>query len=137
MKRCYEELIQLKTFDDRFEYLNLNGVVGNETFGRDRFLNQWFYQTPEWKSVRNKVILRDNGCDLGVEGYEIYDSVYVHHMNPITLEDLQEERWDILLDPNNLICTSYRTHEAIHFGDAALLPKVPIERRPGDTCPWR
>lgn len=136
-KKCYRELLRYSSFQERFDYLNLNGVVGNETFGRNRFMNQAFYASPEWKSARNKVIIRDRGCDLGVEGYEIYDRVYVHHMNPVTLEDLENENWDDLLNPDFLICTSDRTHNAIHFGDAALLPKVPIVRTPGDTCLWR
>lgn len=135
--RTYSELIQRKTFKERYDYLNLIGEVGSETFGRDRILNQWFYSTQEWKKVREKVIIRDNGCDLGIEGYEIHDRVYVHHLNPITVLDLEEENWEVLLNPENLICTSHSTHNAIHFGDETSLPKVPIERRPGDTCPWR
>lgn len=136
-RKCYSELCRLDTFEERFEYLNLAGVVGAETFGRDRIVNQWFYSTPEWKHARRSAIIRDNGCDLGVAGYEIYDRVYVHHINPITIEDLESQNWDVLTNLENLICTSYSTHNAIHFGDEASLPKVPVERRPGDTCPWR
>lgn len=136
-RKHYSELRQLKTFEERFEYLTLAGVVGAETFGRDRVVNQWFYSTPEWKHARRLAIIRDNGCDLGVDGYEIYDRVYVHHMNPITIEDLESQNWDALTNLENLICTSYSTHNAIHFGDETSLPKVPVERHPGDTCPWR
>ena len=136
-KRYYSELLQLSTIEERFEYLKLSGEVGEATFGGLRELNQEFYTSKAWKDIRRQVIIRDNGCDLGVDGFEIKSSIYVHHMNPVTIEDILEERWDKLLNPENLICTSFGTHEAIHYGDKRGLPKLPIERRPGDTCPWR
>lgn len=133
----YSELITLPTFEERFRYLQLKGSVGRDTFGFDRYLNQLFYQrNPKWKSAREFVILRDNGCDLGVEGREIHGRILVHHMNPITLKDLEEES-DFLLDPEYLISTVHNTHNAIHYGDEDLLILNPIERRPNDTCPWR
>jgi len=134
--RTYSELIQIPTFEDRYAYLRLGGIVGEETFGIERHLNQSFYRSPEWRKVRRDVIVRDNGCDLGMPGFQIYGPIIIHHIMPITLEDL-EEGSDLILDPNNLICVSDRTHNAIHFGDKSLLPQVPIERRPGDTCPWK
>lgn len=136
MIRTYSDLRRLKTLKERFEYLKLAGKVGTDTFGFDRYLNQRFYKLGKWKSARNYVIIRDNGCDLGVEGYEIGDKVLVHHMNPITLDNVLEMD-DALFDPEFLICVSHDTHNAIHYGDANLLPKLPIERRPGDTCPWK
>lgn len=135
-KRCYSELMQLKSFEDRYEYLKLSGEVGNPTFGYDRYFNQTFYHSSEWRRARNGIILRDNGCDLGVEGYEIHGRIYIHHLNPITKKDV-EEFSDILLDPENLVCVTFDTHNAIHYGDQKILPKVPIDRAPGDTCPWR
>lgn len=135
-KRCYSELIQLKTFSERFEYLKLSGEVGNPTFGYDRYFNQQFYHSSEWRRARNGIILRDNGCDLGVDGYEIHGRIYIHHLNPIVKKDVKEFS-DILLDPENLICVSFDTHNAIHYGDERTLPKIPQERVPGDTCPWR
>lgn len=133
----YSELITLPTFEERFKYLQLKGSVGRDTFGFDRYLNQLFYQrNPKWKSAREFVILRDNGCDLGVEGREIHGRILVHHMNPITLKDLEEES-DFLLDPEYLISTVHNTHNAIHYGDENLLILNPIERKPNDTCPWR
>jgi len=136
MIRTYSDLRRLPTLKERFEYLKLAGKVGADTFGFDRYLNQRFYKLGKWKSARNYVIIRDNGCDLGVEGYEIGDKVLVHHMNPITLDNVLEMD-DALFDPEFLICVSHDTHNAIHYGDANLLPKLPIERRPGDTCPWK
>lgn len=136
MIRTYSDLRRLKTLKERFEYLKLAGKVGTDTFGFDRYLNQRFYKLGKWKSARNYVIIRDNGCDLGVEGYEIGDKVLVHHMNPITLDNVLEMD-DALFNPEFLICVSHDTHNAIHYGDANLLPKLPIERRPGDTCPWK
>ena len=133
--RSYEGLIKITTFEERFEYLKLSGRIGETTFGSDRFLNQVFYNSPEWKRFRKAVIIRDNGCDLGVDGYEIYDRVIIHHINPITPEDI-EERSSALMDMDNVICVSFNTHEAIHYGDASLLPKAPIERYPNDMCPW-
>lgn len=134
--RTYTELSKLKTFEERFEYLRLDGNVGEETFGCDRWLNQVFYKSREWKALRHKVIARDYGCDLGVEGYDIYGKIIVHHMNPITANDIQN-RSDILLNPEYLICTSHNTHQAISYGDKYLLIMEPVIRRKNDTCPWR
>lgn len=135
--KTYSELIKLPTFEDRYRYLRLTGRVGQETFGWDRYLNQVFYQRdPRWKSIRDYVIIRDNGCDLGVEGYEIQGRILVHHMNPITLADLEYES-DYLLDPEFLISTTHNTHNAIHYGDEGLLILPPVERTQNDTCPWR
>lgn len=136
MIRTYSELIKLKTFKDRFEYLKLDGIVGEETFGFDRHMNQIFYKSREWTSVRRAVIIRDNGCDLGVEGYEIHGKILIHHMNPINLSDIVHKT-DELLNPDYLITTVLSTHNAIHYGDASLLPALPIERRANDTCPWK
>ena len=136
MIRCYNDLIQLKTFEDRFSYLNLHGKVGEETFGIDRYINQQLYKSRRWRLLRSQIIIRDNGCDLGIEGRELDNYIVIHHMNPISLEDIEEER-DVVYDPNYLICCSSQTHKAIHFGDENLLMKDPIIRRPHDTCPWR
>lgn len=133
--RTYNELRRLVTFEDRFEYLKLKGLVGEATFGFDRYMNQAFYTSSEWRRVRDSVIVRDNGCDLGMEGYEIHDKVLVHHINPVRIEDLEQGGGHVL-DPNFLICTSNRTHQAIHFGDSSLLPKPYVRRRPGDTKLW-
>ena len=134
--RTYSELIQLPTFEDRFKYLQLNGSVGKETFGFDRYLNQNFYRSAAWKRVRDRVIIRDNGCDLGIEDRMIGGKILIHHMNPIRKEDILQ-RSTILLDPENLICTIKNTHDAIHYGDENLLFKGPVERKQNDTCPWR
>ena len=134
--RTYSELIKLPTFEERFRYLSLEGVVGASTFGFDRYLNQVFYRSQRWKRIRDHVILRDNGCDLAMEGYEIHDRILVHHMNPITIEDIERES-EYLIDPEFLISTVHNTHNAIHYGDENLLPILPIERRPNDTCPWK
>ena len=135
--RTYSELITLPTFEERFRYLQLNGKVGEETFGFDRWINQKFYRTdPEWLSVRDHVIIRDNGCDLGIEDRKIYSRVLVHHMNPITMDDIVK-RTKYLLDPEYLISTVDNTHRAIHYGDETLLTLNPIERSRNDTCPWR
>lgn len=137
MIKTYSELIKFKTFDERFNYLKLNGVVGQDKFGFDRHLNQFLYHDcKEWKTVRRKVILRDNGCDLGLEGYEIHDRILVHHINPITKDDLIN-RNSIIFDLNNLICTTHQTHNAIHYGVDNVLSKIPIERTKNDTCPWK
>lgn len=137
MIKSYTELSRLQTFEERFEYLRLYGRVGKDTFGFDRIFNQMFYRSNEWKQVRNYVITRDNGCDLGVEGYEIYGQrIIIHHINPITLEDI-ENHSDILLDPENLITTIHSTHNAIHYGDENLIVREPIERTRNDTCPWK
>ena len=135
--RTYSELITLSTFEDRYEYLKLNGKIGEETFGFDRYINQQLYQrSQKWKSIRDKVIIRDNGCDLSMEGYEIWGKIIIHHMNPITIEDIERES-DFVFNPEYLISTSLNTHNAIHYGDENLLIKAPIERTKYDTCPWR
>ena len=134
--RTYSELIQLQTFEERFDYLRLDGVVGKDTFGFDRYLNQQFYRSSEWKRIRNQVIVRDNGCDLGIDEYEIHGRILIHHMNPISIEDLQHVS-DLLMNPEYLICVSHRTHNAIHYGDENLIVSAPIERSQNDTCPWR
>lgn len=134
--KTYSELITLPTFEERFRYLNLNGVVGEETFGFDRYLNQLFYRSDEWRSLRDDIIIRDNGCDLGLEGYDIFGKIIIHHMNPITVKDI-ENRSEYLLNPEYLICVTHNTHNAIHYGDENLLLLAPIERSKNDTCPWR
>lgn len=134
--RTYSELITIPTFKERFEYLRLDGKVGEETFGFDRYLNQIFYKSKEWLSVRDFVIIRDHGCDLAMDGHEIYGKILVHHMNPIYTEDIIR-RTEYLLDPEYLICTIKNTHDAIHYGDGSLLLTGPIERTKNDTCPWR
>lgn len=137
MIRTYTELSKLKTFEERFNYLRLDGAVGRDTFGFDRIFNQKFYRSKEWKSIRDSVIIRDNGCDLGIEGHEIYGHrIIIHHLNPISLEDL-EQRTDLLLNPEYLITTIHITHNAIHYGDENLLIRAPVERTKNDTCPWR
>ena len=134
--RTYSELSKLATFKDRYNYLRLDGFVGEETFGFDRYLNQLFYTSQKWRSIRDFVIIRDNGCDLGVDGYEIYGKIIIHHMNPITVSDIINET-EYLLDPEFLISTMHNTHNAIHYGDENLLITGPIERKPNDTCPWK
>lgn len=134
--RTYSELIRLQTFEERFEYAKLGGIIGESTFGFDRYLNQALYTSPEWRSLRHRIIVRDNGCDLGIDGMDIGKYIVVHHLNPITIEDLDDRNTDIL-NPEYLICVSRDTHNAIHFGDANLLSKAPIERKPNDTCPWK
>lgn len=134
--RTFTELSKLKTFEERFRYLELEGSVGSDTFGFDRYMNQNFYTSREWRTVKREVILRDNGCDLGVDGYTIFGRVIVHHMNPIAPEDILK-RTELLLNPEFLICVSHTTHNAIHYGTEDLLPKGPITRKPNDTCPWR
>lgn len=132
----YSELSTIPTYEERFQYLQLKGAVGNDTFGYDRYLNQILYNSPEWKRLRNQIIIRDNGRDLGCEGYEIYGRILIHHMNPITVEDIVS-RNPIVFDPENLICVSHSTHNAIHYGDKNLLIIAPVERTKNDTCPWR
>ncbi len=136
MIRTYSELSTIHSFEDRYRYLRLNGSVGTETFGFDRIFNQQFYRSREWKAIRDHVIVRDNGCDLGVEGYEIHGRIYIHHMNPIMLKDI-ETTSEFLLDPEYLIATTHGTHNAIHYGDEDLLILPPVERSKNDTCPWR
>jgi hypothetical protein len=135
MIRTYSELRRLNTIEDRFKYLALHGQVGDITFGFDRYLNQDFYRSTEWRNIRHHVIARDNGCDLGVEGYDINDRIYVHHMTPMNVEDLIDGDEQIL-NPEFLISVTHRTHNAIHYGDVKLLPKKLVERRPGDTKLW-
>ena len=134
--RNYRELSRLKTFDERFEYLKIGGFVGESTFGFERYLNQTLYNSSKWRRLRNQIIIRDNGCDLGVEGYEIQGIIIVHHMNPISVDDLKDFSDDIF-NPEYLICVSLTTHNAVHYGDKSLIPQEPVERRPGDTCPWK
>lgn len=134
--RAYSELIALPTFIERFNYLKLDGIVGQETFGYDRYLNQTLYRTAEWKRFRREIIVRDNGCDLACEGYEIVGKILIHHINPITVEDIMR-RDPKIFDPENVISTTLNTHNAIHYGDEELLITGPIERKPNDTCPWR
>ena len=134
--RTYNELMLLPTFEERFKYLKLSGRVGEETFGFDRWLNQKFYRSAEWKHLRDQVIIRDNGCDLGVEGREIYGKILIHHMNPITKKDILD-RTDLLLNPMYLISVTKQTHDAIHYSDDSILMKDPIVRSRNDTCPWR
>lgn len=134
--KTYSELIQLPTFEERFQYLRLNGTVGKETFGFDRYINQNFYRSALWKRVRDQVIIRDNGCDLGVEDRMIGNRILIHHMNPIGDKDILDLT-SILLNPEYLICVSHNTHNAIHYGDESLLIKGPIIRTMNDTCPWK
>lgn len=135
MIRTYSELRRLESLEDRFNYLKLRGQVGGSTFGFDRYLNQRFYASHEWRQLRHHVIVRDNGCDLGVDGHEIHDRIYIHHMNPMTVSDLVEFNNEIL-DPEYLIAVTHQTHNAVHYGDANLLQKLPVDRRPGDTKLW-
>lgn len=136
MIRTYSELSTLTSFKDRFRYLKLDGAVGEATFGFDRYLNQLFYRSQRWRKIRDEVIVRDCGCDLGIEGYEIYKYAMIHHMNPITAKDIQDES-EYLLNSEYLITTTQRTHNAIHYGDEDLLLTMPVERTQNDTCPWR
>jgi hypothetical protein len=135
--KCYSELITIPSYEGRFEYLQLDGIVGKETFGFDRYLNQQFYNSYEYRKFRREMIIRDMGCDLGIEERPIGGLIILHHINPIALEDILNRNIRILLDPENTICTAHRTHNAIHYGDSSLLITNPIERRPNDTCPWR
>ena len=146
--RNYKELIQLSTMDERFEYLKLGGIVGKSTFGGERYLNQILYTSTEWRLFRDKIIIRDNGCDMAMPGYYITpafsdrrlkgreDYIIIHHINPLTIDDVYK-RSEALFDPNNVVCVSPRTHRAIHYGDKSLIPQEYIERRPGDHCPWK
>ena len=147
-KKSYKELIRLSTMRERFEYLKQTGVIGARTFGGDRYLNQILYKSPEWRSFRNRIIIRDNGCDLAMPGYDIIpvlngkplkgrnDYIIIHHINPLTPEDIQQ-RCSAIFDENNVVCVSPRTHRAIHYGDASLLPEEFVPRTPNDTCPWK
>lgn len=134
--RTYSELIMLPTFEERFQYLKLGGTVGQITFGYERYLNQLLYSSDEWKRCRRKVIIRDLGCDLACEGYELQDKILIHHMNPITVDDILQ-RNPRVFDLENLICTSHNTHNAIHYGDESLLLRAPIVRTKNDMCPWK
>lgn len=136
MIKTYSELIQFKTLEERYRYLRIGGRVGEETFGFDRWMNQVFYKDPRWRDIRDEVITRDNGCDLGLEGYDIHGKIFVHHMNPVTKDDILYN-FDSLLNPEFLISTSKRTHDAIHYGNEDLLPQSPIVRTRNDTCPWK
>ena len=133
--KSYSELISFSTFLDRYRYLKLGGRIGEETFGFDRYLNQALYKSPEWRRARDEVIIRDNGCDLGLDGYEIYDKILIHHINPITRRMIQDRDPEIF-DLENLICVSHNTHNAIHYGDESLLPILQVERYKGDTKLW-
>lgn len=135
--RTYSELVKLPTFLERFRYLQLNGKVGEETFGYDRYLNQVFYHSPEWRRIRKQILMRDNGGDMGLEEYPIHGYIYVHHMNPISLKDIDDRKEDIL-NPEFLICVSKNTHDAIHYSNEDILIKrEPVIRRANDTCPWK
>ena len=134
--RTYSELITIPTFEERFEYLKLNGSVGLETFGYDGYWKQILYNSPEWRRFRPEIIVRDNGCDLACEGYEIFGKILIHHINPITAQDILNRNPKVF-DPENVITTVHNTHNAIHYGDENLLITAPIERSRNDTCPWR
>lgn len=137
MNKRYSELIRFETFDERLAYLKIGGAVGRATFGFDRLINQRFYKSREWQDVRRFVLLRDQGCDLGVPGYDIYEAPHVHHMNPISLENIVQHE-ECIFEPEMLITTSQRTHNAIHYGsDVNLYPKIVTRRMPGDTTPWK
>ena len=136
MNRSYSELSKLDSFKDRYDYLRLDGVVGESKFGHDRWINQQFYHSDEWASIREKVIIRDNGCDLGIQDRPVFDKIFIHHINPITLMDIENDS-DLVWDEEFLICVSFRTHQAIHYGDESLLILPPPIRLPNDTCPWK
>lgn len=136
MSRSYLEMLTFSSYQKRYEYLRIPSTVGITTFGSDRYLNQMFYHDPEWKAVRDRVIIRDGGCDLGIEGREIRSRIQIHHINPITRDDVIN-RSPKLFDMNNLICCSESTHKAIHYGDTTSIIKDPVERKPNDTCPWK
>lgn len=134
--RVYSELRRLNTFEERYRYLALRSNVGDSTFGFDRYINQQFYRSRQWRQLRDQIIVRDDGCDLGVPGFEIFDRIIIHHMNPMTVADLVDGD-DSILNPEYLICVTHRTHNAIHYGDESQLPRKIIQRRPGDTLLWR
>ena len=135
--KTYSELVRLETFEERFDYLKLSGVVGMDTFGFDRIFNQQFYSSKEWKRIRDKIIIRDYGCDLGIKGYEIFGQrIYIHHMNPISMKDIATQT-EFLLNPEFLITVSHSTHNAIHYGGKELIAQEPIVRTKNDTCPWK
>ena len=134
--KTYSELILLPTFEERFKYLQLNGRVGDDTFGFDRYINQKFYRSAEWKRIRDYIIIRDNGCDLAVDGYEIHGRILIHHMNPITISDIKFST-EYLMNPDYLVCVTHNTHNAIHYGDEKQIITGPIVRTKNDTCPWK
>lgn len=136
MNRCYSEMIKLPTFKERFEYLKLGGKVGDVTFGHERYLNQILYSSRDWKDFRREIIIRDDGCDLAFDGMYVRGKILIHHINPISKRDILD-RSSIIFDPENVICVSHRTHEAIHYSDASLLPEDYVPRKPNDTIPWR
>lgn len=136
MIKTYSELIAFPTYEERFRYLQLKGAVGKDTFGYDRYLNQILYNSQEWKRFRDKIIIRDNGCDLACEGYDIHGRILVHHINPIRVDDVVN-RNPIVFDPENVVCVTHNTHNAIHYGDESLLILAPVERTKNDTCPWK
>lgn len=136
-RKSYKQVLLLPSFQERYEYLKLTGIVGKETFGWDRYLNQALYRSQEWRNFRNKIIIRDNGCDLAHPDRPImYDKILIHHLNPIGITDVTN-RSPVIFDPDNVICVSHMTHEAIHYGDESQLAKDPVIRRPNDTCPWK
>ena len=134
MIRTYNELRSIRTYDERYDYLRLNGRVADTTFGFDRYLNQMFYKSAKWSKIRNDIIVRDLGCDLGIPDYEIHGKIIIHHMNPISVNDILDDT-EYLTNPNYLICTTHNTHNAIHYGN--MTPNIMVDRQPGDTCPWR
>ena len=134
--RTYSELILLPTFEERFKYLQLNGRVGDDTFGFDRYINQKFYRSAEWKRIRDYIIIRDNGCDLAADGHEIHGRILIHHINPITISDIKFST-EYLMNPDYLICVTHNTHNAIHYGDDKQIITGPIVRTKNDTCPWK
>lgn len=134
--KTYSELITIPTFEERFQYLQLKGSVGKDTFGYDRYLNQVLYSSPEWKRLRNQIIIRDGACDLACEGYDIHGRILIHHLNPIDVDDVLARSRKVF-DPDNLVCVTHNTHNAIHYGDTSLLVTGPIIRTKNDTCPWR
>lgn len=136
MSRTYSELLTIKTYEGRFEYLKLDGSVGRETFGSERYLNQAFYRSKEWRRFRRQILIRDDGCDLAIPGRDIFSRVIIHHLEPLRPEDLARNT-AALMDPENVVCVAYMTHQAIHYGDSGLLCLDPIVRRPNDTCPWK
>lgn len=134
--KTYSEMISFSSWDERFNYLKLDGAVGHDTFGSERFLNQVFYSSKEWASIRNQIIIRDLGCDLGITGFDIFGKILIHHMNPITVSDIVN-RSKYLLDPEYLVCVSHDTHNAIHFGTDKSVSNIFVERYPNDMCPWK
>ena len=134
--RTYSELITIPTLEERYNYLKLNGIVGKETFGYDRYLNQLLYRSSDWRSFRDRIIIRDNGCDLACEGFELQSRIIIHHIDPITVEDILNKHPKVF-DPENVVSTSHNTHLAIHYGDKNLISIGPINRYKNDTCPWK